>query len=209
MLDPGIEKIAGRRDALFKFVFAPVTNHRIGILAGGHFRDPNDEVVLQERVKRTLRRLLARGVGVETKNDFAHKPFQNPRLILREGCSLRRDHIGDAGFEDRDEIELSFADDRAIRFDQAAFRFMQTKEDPPFPEKRRFGRVQILGALRLLFEHPTAEGDYFADIVVNREHDAAAKSIVGFSIRPIFISRLDQSALQNLRAPITAIDRPG
>ena len=45
--------------------------------------------------------------------------------------------------------------------------------------------------------------------VVNREHDAAAKPIVGFSIRPIFISRLDQSTLQNLRAPVSAIDRPG
>ena len=149
------------------------------------------------------------GVGVETKNDFAHEPLQDPRLIFRESRPLRRDDIGDAGLENRDEIELSFANDRAVRFDQASFCFVQAKEHAPFPEKRRLGRVQILGALRLLFQHATAEGDHFADVVVNREHDPAAEPIVGFSLRPIFISRLDQSALQNLRAPVTAIERPG
>ena len=141
MFNPGIKKIARRCDALFEFVFAPVANHRIGIFAGGHFRDPNDEIVLQERIERTFRRLLARGVGVETENHCAHEPFQNPRLILGEGRSLRRDNIGDASFENRDEIELSFANDRTVRFDQAAFCYVLTEQDAPFPEERRFGRV--------------------------------------------------------------------
>ena len=91
---------------------------------------------------------------------------------------MRRDNIGDARFENRDEIELSFAHDRTIRLDQAAFRLMQTKEDASFPEKRRLGRVQIFGALRLLFEHAAAEGDDFAHIIVNREHDAVAETVV-------------------------------
>ena len=148
MLDPGIKKITRLRDALFKFVFAPVPDHRIGIFTGWHFRHANDEVVLQESIQRTLRRLVTGRIGVETENNFADEPFQDPRLILREGGPLGSDHIGDAGFEDRDEIELPFADDRAVRFDQTPFRLMQAKEHPPFPKERRLGRVQILGALR-------------------------------------------------------------
>src|SRR5205823_7637299 len=99
-----------------------------------------------------------------------------------------------------DEIELPFANDRTVRFDQAAFRLVETEKDSSFSKKGRFGRVQILRALFRFFENAAAEGDDFADIVVNREHDASAKPIINFSIDPIFISRLDQSALQNLRA---------
>src|SRR5207253_10207970 len=55
----------------------------------------------------------------------------------------------------------------------------------------------------------TAEGDDFAHIIMNREHDTATKPIVGFSLWASFISRLDQSALQNLGAAVTAIERPG
>src|ERR1043166_1215905 len=152
---------------------------------------------------------MAGGVGVEAKNYFVHEPFQDPRLILRERRALRCDDIGNTGLENRYEIELAFADDRAIGLNQASLGLRQAKEHTPFSKKRRLGRVQVFGALRLLFQDTATKRNHFAHIIVNWKHDPVAKPIVGVSFRPILISRLDQTALQNLRAPITAIERPG
>ena len=52
-----------------------------------------------------------------------------------------------ARFEQRDQIELAFADDRAVRLDQPALRFVQAEEHAAFAKERRLRRVQIFRRL--------------------------------------------------------------
>ena len=87
---------------------------------------------MEERVKRTLRRFLSRGVGIETEDHFARESLEDTCLLFGECGSLRRNDIRDPRFEECDQVELPFADDRAIRLDQSAFRLVQTEQDATF-----------------------------------------------------------------------------
>ena len=49
--------------------------------------------MLQKRFERTLRRLFARGIGVEAKDDFVHIAFEDARLPFGKRRPLRRDHV--------------------------------------------------------------------------------------------------------------------
>ena len=85
-----------------------------------------------------FRRFSSGLVGIETKNDLGNKALQNSSLMLGKGGALRRDHIFDAGFKQRDQIELAFAHDRTVCFNQRPFGFMESKKHAPFLKERRF-----------------------------------------------------------------------
>src|SRR6266513_5729043 len=147
-------------------------------------------------------------VGIETENNLLDEAFQNSGLVFGESRALRRDYVFNAGFKQRDQIELAFTDDRATCFNQSPFAFVQPKKHTPFLEKRRFRGVQIFRDLRIGLEQSAAERDYLPEIVADRKNDSAAKSIVDFISGPFFITRLHQSALQQLTARIAALERP-
>ena len=206
--DPPIEKIAGAGHQLFKFFPAAFPHHRIGIFACRHFGDANDEIVLEKRVERTLGCFLPGRIGVEAENDFADEPLQDPRLLFGEGRPLRRDDIRDPRFEQRDEVELSFANDRTVRFDQSPLGFVQTKQDAAFPEERRLGRVHVFRCFGLLIENPAAERDYFADVVVNRKHDPVPEPVVTLAVASALFAPCDEPAFQKQPLLIPTLERP-
>ncbi len=90
-----------------------------------------------------VRRLFAAGIGIETKHDFIDITFQDPRLAFGEGGPLRRNHIGQASLEECDQIELPFADNGAVRFDQASLRLCSPKRMLPLAKKWRLRRVEV------------------------------------------------------------------
>src|SRR4030095_5640204 len=53
-----------------------------------------------------------------------------------------------------------------------------------------------------------AESDYLADIVANREHEPPAKAVINVILRPLFITQLDEAALQNRSALIALVECP-
>src|SRR5262249_31592962 len=97
---------------------------------------------------------------------------------------------------------------RAIGFDQRALGFVQTKKDAALLEKSRLRRIQILRDLRIRFEKSPAKRDHFPNVAADRENDPAAKPVVHFVSRPFFVARLDQTALQQLGARVTTLQRP-
>src|ERR1700737_3394929 len=147
-------------------------------------------------------------VGIETKNHLIDEALENSGLLFGEGCALRRDHVFNARFKQRDQIELAFAHDSAICFNQRSLCFVQSKKHAPLLEKRGVRGIQIFGGMGDGLEQPAAERNYLADVVANRKYDAAAKTIVDFVARAIFIARLHQSALQQLAARIAVVERP-
>src|ERR1700724_3314058 len=151
---------------------------------------------------------LAGLVRVKTKHDLIDKALQNPGLMMGESCSLRGDDIFDSRFEQTDQVELTFTDNRATRLDQRPFGFVQSKQNPSFLKKRRFRRVHIFRGLRVGLKQPAAECDYFADVVADGKHDPAAKSVIDIAAWALFIARFDQSALQELGPRVTAAKRP-
>ena len=155
-----------------------------------------------------LGRFLSGLIRIEAEHDFVDETFQDSRLLFSEGSALRRHHVFNSGFKQHDQIELAFADDCAVCFNQSALRFVQTKKNASFLEKRRFGGIQIFRDLRVGFEQTPAKRDHFADIVADGENDSAAETIVNFTARPFFVARFHQTALQKMRARITALERP-
>src|ERR1700730_16403200 len=95
-----------------------------------------------------------------------------------------------------------------MRFDKAAFWFVQSKEHFAFPEKRRFGRIQIFRRFCIALQKPTAERDHFANIVANWKHDSASKTIVNVTLRAFLIAQFYQPALQKVTSRMTTTERP-
>ncbi len=124
---------------------------------------------------------MAGGIRVKTKDDFVDKTLQDSRLVFGKCRSLRRDHIGDSSLEERDQIELAFANDRAIGLDQASFRFVEAEENLAFRKSGVSGEFRYFAASASLSQHAPAEGDDFADIVADRKHDPVAKPVVNFA----------------------------
>ena len=79
---------------------------------------------------------LPGAIRIETKHDFVDKPFENSRLMFGKCSALRGDHVFDSGFKKGDQIKLAFAHDRAIRFDQRPFGFVQPKQYSSFLKQR-------------------------------------------------------------------------
>ena len=109
----------------------------VRIFSCWHLGNSHNQVILEQRVERTLGGFLASCVGVEAKHNFVYKAFQDPRLIFRERCPLRRDHVRDSRLKQTYQIELSLADNGAVRLDQGALGPVQTKEHVAFSKKRR------------------------------------------------------------------------
>jgi len=63
--------------------------------------------------------------------------LQDARLIFCECGTLWRDDIRDPCLEQADQIELAFAHNRTVRFDQGPLGFVQTKKDVAFSKKLR------------------------------------------------------------------------
>src|SRR5260370_1068196 len=95
-------------------------------------------IALHYSIDRTLGSSLSCRVGIEAKNNFIDEALQNPGLLFGEGGPLRHDHVFDAGFKQRDQVELAFAHDRAVCFNQRPFGFMESKKHAPFLKERRF-----------------------------------------------------------------------
>src|SRR5207248_10160949 len=96
------------------------------------------------------------------------------RLLFRERRSLWRDHILDSRLKERDQIELSFANDAAIDIDQRSLRLMHPEKDATFPQKRRFRRTDVFSRRRLRGEDASRKSADFADDIATRKHQPAA-----------------------------------
>ena len=86
-------------------------------------------ITLSDRLDaRGYRTLLLRGCEGQDEgnmNHLAHEPVQDVRLMFRKRGSLWRDHILNSRLKQRNQIELPFANNRAIGIDQRSFRFVQ------------------------------------------------------------------------------------
>ena len=98
----------------------------------------------------------------------------------------------------RDQIELAFANDRAIRVDQARAWSCAARKALSFRKSGVSGEFRYFAACGVGFEQAPAERDHFADVVADRKHDAAAKTIVNFAAGLFFVAQFDQAALQKL-----------
>src|ERR1700731_1164658 len=105
VFDPKIKEITRSGNALVKVVFPLLSNERIRIFTAWHFGDAHNQVVLQERLEGALGCFTAGGVGVEAENNFGDKPLKNTRLVFGERSPLRSNHVRNASFEQRNEIE--------------------------------------------------------------------------------------------------------
>src|SRR5262249_17278220 len=101
-VDPVIKEIVGVGHASFELLLSLPSDKRIGVFALRQLDDANDEIVFQQCIKRALRRLGARGVGVEAQNQFINETLQDAGLIFRERSSLWGDHIRAPRFEQAD-----------------------------------------------------------------------------------------------------------
>src|SRR5438067_682462 len=68
------------------------------------------------------------------------------RLVVRESRSLWRDDILNSRFKERDQTELSFANDGQIGQNQRAFRLMQSEKATSFHQERRSRRIDIFSS---------------------------------------------------------------
>ena len=99
-----------------------------------------------------LGRLLAGLVGVKTEHDFVDKTLQDPRLMIGEGGPLRGHNVFNSSFKQADQIELAFAHNGTVCFDQRAFGLVQSEQNPALLKKGRFWRVHIFRGFRVRFE---------------------------------------------------------
>ena len=134
-LDPVIKKISRVRYAFFELLLSVAANERIRVFARRQLHDPDDKIVFQQCIERALGRFGAGGVRIEAKNHFSDKALQDARLIFCERRPLWRDDIRDPCLEQADQIELAFAHNRTVRFDQCALGFVQSKEDVALSER--------------------------------------------------------------------------
>src|SRR6476660_9164638 len=130
------------------------------------------------------------------------------RLVFRERGSLRCHHILNSRLKERDQIELSFANDGAIGFDQCSFRFMESEKDPTFSKDRRFWGINVFSRRRLSGENAPRKSDDFADVVANRKHQPAAEAIVELAITAFFVTQFHQAAREQFPPAIAFLARP-
>jgi hypothetical protein len=60
---------------------------------------------------------------------------------------LRSHNVPHTCFKSGDQVELAFADNGGVGFDEGALRFVQPVEDAALSEEKRFRRIQIFGRL--------------------------------------------------------------
>src|SRR5438105_11131178 len=146
---------------------------------------------------------LSGDIRIKTKHHFIDKSLQYPRLILGEGRPLRCNHILNALFEERDQIELPFANDGAVCLDQSAFCFVQTEKHMSFSKERSFRRIDVFGRAGMAVQDATGERDYFTHIIEDGEHHAVAKPVVKIAGGLLFFAQFYQATCKNLLPSIT------
>src|SRR5439155_1212003 len=85
---------------------------------------------------------------------------------------------------------------------------MQSEKDATFSKERRFRRINVLSRRRLSGENAPRKSDDFADVVANRKHQPAAKTIVEFTITAFFVTQFHQPAREQFPSAIAFVARP-
>jgi hypothetical protein len=93
--------------------------------------------------------------------------------------------------------------------DEGALGFVEAEEDVAFLEKRGLRGVDVFGGLGVGGEDAAAEGDDFAEVVANREHDAVAEAVVEIALGILGVAQGDQAALDDLVALVVLAGGPG
>ena len=102
-------------------------------------------------------------------------------MLFGEGGALRRDDVLHAIHEAGNQIQLTFADNGTVGFQNSSFGLVEAKENPAFGKDRGFGRVDVFGGLFIAGQNPPAKPDHAALLVGNRKHEPAAEAIVVIS----------------------------
>ena len=106
-------------------------------------------------------------------------PEQLLRVRRRRGRAQRRHRVFDAVLRQRDDVHVSLDHDHLPGGADRLARLEQPVELAPLGEQRRFRRVQVLGLA--LVENAAAEADHATAAVVDRKHDAVAKTVVALA----------------------------
>src|SRR4029077_6599538 len=85
---------------------------------------------------------------------------------------------------------------------------MESEKDSTFSKERRFGRINVFSRRRLSGENASRKSDDFADVVANRKHQPAAKTIVEFTITAFFVTQFHQPAREQFPSAIAFVARP-
>jgi hypothetical protein len=116
------------------------------------------------------------GVGVEIDDDVLGKSPEQFRLDLGEGRARTGDHVVKSGGVDGDAIHLAFDQDGVFELADRFFGVVEIEEHARLGVDRRLGGVQIFRpGLLVGGERAGGEGDDFALVVADREHDAIAE----------------------------------
>src|SRR4030095_12129043 len=93
-----------------------------------------------------------------------------------------------------DQIELPFADDRAVGINQRALCFVQSEKDAAFAKERRLRRIDVFGRPRITGENASGKSNDFAYVIADGKHETPTKTIVEFTLTAFFIAQLHQPA---------------
>src|SRR5436305_11984677 len=130
------------------------------------------------------------------------------RLLFGESCSLRCDHILNSRFKEGNQIELPFADDRAVGINQRALGFVQSEKDAALAKERRLRRIDVFGRRRITGENSSGKSNDFANVIADGKHDTPTKAIVEFTLTAFLIAQLHQPAREQFLPAISFFAGP-
>ena len=170
----GVEERPDRRDAAG-------AHHVVGVLPRRHQGEAQRAAGAEQRereIDQPVRGGEAGRVAVERDDRFRRELPQERELMLGDRGAERGDRVIDAGLRECDDVDVAFGDDDGAGLARGCLRGTVVVEAPALVEERGLGRVQVFRLLPL-GDGAGAEGDGAAARIADREHDAAAKPVVG------------------------------
>ena len=134
---------------------------------------------LDQHPAQPARRPIPRGIGIEADDNLLRKAADQLGVVLGKTGAERGHRLGKTGRLGPQHVQLPFAHHRPTGFRHRPAGPIETKEHFPFFEEHRLGGVHVFRFVRgRSGQHPAAESDHPAALVVNREHQAVAEPVV-------------------------------
>ena len=178
VVEQEVKKTGRAVDQLAEGVGSVFADEAVGVVRLRDDGDADGQAAGEQVVERAQGGLLPGGVGVETEDDLLGVALEDAGVVGGEGGALRCDGILDVGQVAGDDVELAFADDDRLGFEDGALGLVEPVDHAALAEDRRLGGVDVFAALLLGGKHAAAEADHPALLVADRENKPAAKPVV-------------------------------
>ena len=170
-----VHKRLGSVDARLQCLAAMRRDELHGIVTVGQHHAAQIHRILLNKLNRTARGLLARGIAVEHIHDALGEAGERLDVMLRERSAQRGDDVFNPRLPAGDAVGIALHHDGGILRDDKLLGPIKTVEVSLFMEHARLGGVEIL---RLAVTHDaTAKGDVMPLLVKDGKHHAVVKAV--------------------------------